>query len=97
MLAALLAAASPRWGRKVAAWAIAAGLVALIGLSGLYLGGAWLTDVLGGFALGGTWLFALLTLTRTVTELHRNHLPDDSDRPPNRSHPGIRPGRPPPR
>ena len=78
MLAALLATASIRWGRKVAAWTTAAGLVALIGLSRLYLGGHWLTDVLGGFALGGTWLFALLTLTRTIAELHRNHAPESS-------------------
>jgi membrane protein DedA with SNARE-associated domain/membrane-associated phospholipid phosphatase len=95
MLAALLAASSPRWGRKVAAWATAAGLVALIGLSRMFLGGHWLTDVLGGFALGGTWLFALLTLTRTITELHRNHAPEGSDRPPNHSHLGVRPGDPP--
>lgn len=63
MLAALLATASTRWGHKVVLWATASGLVALIGLSRLYLGGHWLTDALGGFALGGTWLFALLTIS----------------------------------
>ena len=89
MLAALLAASTTHWGRKVAAWATAAGLVALIGLSRMYLGGHWLTDVLGGFALGGTWLFALLTLTRTITELRRIHAPNGPDRPPNRSHLGL--------
>jgi membrane protein DedA with SNARE-associated domain/membrane-associated phospholipid phosphatase len=86
MLAALLAASTTRWGRKVAAWATASGLVALIGLSRLYLGGGWLTDVLGGFALGSMWLFALLTLTRTIAELHRNDPPDSATPTPNRSH-----------
>jgi len=70
MLAALLAAATPRWSRKVAVWALAVGLVAFIGLSRVYLGGHWLTDVLGGFALGAAWLFALLTATRTIEGLH---------------------------
>jgi membrane protein DedA with SNARE-associated domain/membrane-associated phospholipid phosphatase len=97
MLAALLAASSSRWGRKVAAWATAAGLVALIGLSRMYLGGAWLTDVLGGFALGGTWLLALLSLTSTIAELRRSHLLEASDRPPEHGHLGVRPGDPPPR
>jgi undecaprenyl-diphosphatase len=55
MLAALTAAATPRWSRKVAR---------------LYLGTHWLTDVLGGLTLGAAWLFALLTTVRTVCELH---------------------------
>lgn len=69
MLAALLAAATPRWSRKVTVWAVTAGLVLLVGLSRVYLGGSWLTDVLGGFALGAAWLFALLTITRTIDGL----------------------------
>jgi membrane protein DedA with SNARE-associated domain/membrane-associated phospholipid phosphatase len=70
MLAALLAASTPRWSRKVTVWAVAAGLVLLVGLSRVYLGGHWLTDVLGGFALGAAWLFALLTITHTIDGLH---------------------------
>ena len=69
MLAALLAATTLRWSRKVTVWAVAAGLVLLVGLSRIYLGGHWLTDVLGGFTLGAAWLFALLTIVRVMDEL----------------------------
>jgi len=71
VLAALLAASSPRWGRKVGLWAAAVLLVGLVGLSRLYLGANWLTDVLAGGALGGAWLFVLLTLDRTTRQLHQ--------------------------
>jgi undecaprenyl-diphosphatase len=70
MLAALLAAATSRWGRKVALWTAAALLAGLVGLSQLYLGAHWLTDVLGGLALGTAWLFGLLTLSRTTQDYH---------------------------
>jgi membrane protein DedA with SNARE-associated domain/membrane-associated phospholipid phosphatase len=69
MLAALLAATSPRWGRKVGLWAAAVLLVSLIGLSRLYLGAHWLTDVLAGGALGGAWLFVLLTVDHATRQL----------------------------
>jgi membrane-associated phospholipid phosphatase len=71
MLAALLAAATPRWGRKVAAWTAALLLAGLVGLSRLYLGASWLTDVLGALALGAAWLFALLAASRTLSALRR--------------------------
>jgi membrane-associated phospholipid phosphatase len=70
MLAALLAAATPRWGRKVSVWTAALLLAGLVGLSRLYLGAHWLTDVLGGLALGAAWLFALLTVARTIRAPH---------------------------
>jgi membrane protein DedA with SNARE-associated domain/membrane-associated phospholipid phosphatase len=66
MLAALVAATTPRWGRKVAVWTAAVLVVGLVGLSQLYLGANWLTDVLAGMALGTAWLFALLAGIRTV-------------------------------
>jgi undecaprenyl-diphosphatase len=69
MLAALLAATTSRWGRKVSLWTAAVLLAGLVGLSRLYLGAHWLTDVLGALALGAAWLFALLTATRTVEGL----------------------------
>jgi len=70
MLAALLAATTPRWGRKVTLWTVALLLAGLVGLSRLYLGANWLTDVLGGLTLGAAWLFVLLTATHILGGLH---------------------------
>jgi undecaprenyl-diphosphatase len=78
MLAALLAAATPHWGRKVTLWTTATLLAGLLGLSQLYLAAHWLTDVLGGLALGAAWLFTLLAAARTVSALRR---PAGGDRP----------------
>jgi membrane-associated phospholipid phosphatase len=69
MLAALLAAVTSSWARKVALWTAAVLVAGLVGLTRLYLGADWLTDVLGGFALGGAWLFAVLTTARIVDGL----------------------------
>jgi membrane-associated phospholipid phosphatase len=94
MLAALLAAATPRWARKVAAWAAAVVIVEVVAVSRLYLGAHWLTDVLGGLALGAAWLFALLTSVRTIDHLRAHHpdqppqavtQADDPPAPPTRS------------
>ncbi len=73
MLAALLAATTPRWGRKVTLWTAALLLAGLAGLSRLYLGAHWLTDVLGALTLGAAWLFVLLTATRTTEALRSQH------------------------
>lgn len=62
-------AGTASWPRKVAVWASAGLLAALVGAARLYLGAHWLTDVAGGLALGSRWLFALLTATRTVAAL----------------------------
>jgi membrane protein DedA with SNARE-associated domain/membrane-associated phospholipid phosphatase len=80
MLAALLAAATPRWGRKVTLWTAAAMLAGVVGVSRLYLGAEWLTDVLGGLALGAAWLFLLLTAARSVHAL-RSRMPEPASMP----------------
>ncbi|HZD01192.1 MAG TPA: bifunctional DedA family/phosphatase PAP2 family protein [Actinomycetes bacterium] len=76
MLAALLAVATPHWRRKVALWTVALLIAGLVGLSELYLGAQWLTDVLGALTLGAAWLFVLLTAAHTMRALHtRTHAP----------------------
>lgn len=53
--------------KRVSILGIGFSLAFLIGLSRLYLGVHWLSDVLGGYALGGVWLALLVT----ITEVHR--------------------------
>lgn len=63
-LAVLLAATLPRRSAKAAVWTVAVVVVGLVGLSRIYLGGHWLTDVLAGFALGAAWCSSLVAVTR---------------------------------
>jgi membrane-associated phospholipid phosphatase len=92
MLAALAAASTTSWARKVAAWALAVVVTGAVAVSRLYLGAHWLTDVLGGLALGAAWLFALLTSVRTIGRL-RDQPPDQPTAAPNGGDP--RPATPP--
>jgi undecaprenyl-diphosphatase len=57
------------WPRKVAAWTVATLIAAAVGVSRLYLGVHWLSDVAAGWALGAAWLAAVLS-TRQVAR-HR--------------------------
>lgn len=54
--------------------AVAVTLIVLIGLSRLYLGAHWLSDVLGGFSLGLAWI-ALLAMVYTHYRVNEPLLP----------------------
>jgi len=60
---------------RVSISAAAVTLIVLIGLSRLYLGAHWLSDVLGGFSLGLAWI-ALLAMVYTHYRVHESLLPD---------------------
>ena len=55
----LITSFRPSWWRNVLV-AICFALIALVGISRVYLGEHWLTDVLGGYLLGGLFLLPLV-------------------------------------
>jgi membrane-associated phospholipid phosphatase len=61
-LAYLLGQRYPHQARLITGMAI--GLIGAIGLSRLYLGVHYPTDILAGYALGGLWLMTCLGLLR---------------------------------
>ena len=69
MLAVVLASGAARWHHKVSVWAVAVSIAMAVGITRLYLGAHWLTDVLGGWALGGVWLLLVITAAQAVTGL----------------------------
>jgi undecaprenyl-diphosphatase len=66
MLAYFAVLALRTWKWRVAAVFAATLLVVLIGLSRMYLGVHYLSDVAAGYAAGGVWLSALITAAETV-------------------------------
>lgn len=63
---------------RLAALCIGLGFALLIGVSRLYLGVHWLSDVLGGYALGGVWLALLLTTAELRRIAHPAPAPGDA-------------------
>ncbi|MEJ7798281.1 MAG: bifunctional DedA family/phosphatase PAP2 family protein [Solirubrobacteraceae bacterium] len=65
-VALALGAMTANWGYKVALLAVALLIVALVGLSRVYLRVHEATDVLGGWALGGLWVAVMLVSTAVL-------------------------------
>jgi membrane-associated phospholipid phosphatase len=63
MGAVLISRATNRPAVKVAAWVGAVVIIVLVGVTRLYLGAHWLSDVLAGWALGALWLGAVLRVS----------------------------------
>jgi len=85
----LAALALTTWPRKVAAWTIAVIITGAVGLTRLYLGVHWLSDVTAGWTLGGVWLFGVLAVRHYLhavqSELAPPRAPARTTTPPNRT------------
>ena len=75
VLAFLTAGSTRSWARRVWVSAFTVLTVALIGLSRLYLGVHWLTDVLAAWLLGGMWLIAVLGVRHYLNRGHHPRAP----------------------
>jgi membrane protein DedA with SNARE-associated domain/membrane-associated phospholipid phosphatase len=62
-MVAILGSAGRSPAVRVLVWGGCALIAVLVGLSRLYLGAEWMTDVLAGVALGGLWLCVLVAWT----------------------------------
>jgi undecaprenyl-diphosphatase len=67
LIGGILSLRSDRRWKRVAIWAAASLLVGLIGLSRIYLGVHWPSDVLAGYAAGLIWMGAVRALARAAT------------------------------
>jgi undecaprenyl-diphosphatase len=73
-LAALVASVQPKRRLKIFFMAVASVVMVLVGISRIYLGVHWPTDVLGGWTAGATWALICWLVAWWFT--------DDSNRPP---------------
>ena len=59
------------WRARVAVWAAAAMLAALVGISRVYLGVHWVSDVVGGWLFGTLWMAIVLACWAAFGRLTR--------------------------
>jgi undecaprenyl-diphosphatase len=61
------------WRARTGVWAAAAMLAALVGLSRVYLGVHWATDVIGGWIFGILWMAVVVSASAGIARSYRNH------------------------
>jgi len=76
MLAVVLASGTRRWRAKVLGWAIAVLTAAVVGISRLYLGAHWLSDVIAGQCFGLGWVLAWIALAEAWANRPRPPRPE---------------------
>ena len=60
---AIILSREASYERRALLWSGAALVTLIVGVSRVYLGAEWLTDVLGGYALGAAWVALLITIS----------------------------------
>jgi phosphatidylglycerophosphatase B len=70
VLAAIFAARTPGKAAKSCIWIVAAVLIAMIGLSRIYLGVHYPSDVIAGYCAGAVWVAAVAFLDRILIDRH---------------------------
>jgi membrane-associated phospholipid phosphatase len=71
-LSYVLAERFPRFSRWI--YSIAVSIISAIGISRLYLGVHWPTDVLAGYAVGFLWLMICITMIKLQTQVMRSQV-----------------------
>ncbi|MHB8669613.1 MAG: bifunctional DedA family/phosphatase PAP2 family protein [Acidimicrobiales bacterium] len=91
---AFVLAVGASWPRRVALWSAAVLVGLVVGISRLYLGAHWLSDVVGGWALGAVWLLLVLLVAHAAPD---RATPEAGGRPPGQTPEGSgqRPGQEP--
>lgn len=69
-------------GRRAGVFALGLAIVlaVTVGISRIYLGAHWLTDVVGGYLAGALWLLCLVAASAGVSQLRRSGRPDAAAR-----------------
>lgn len=78
-LAVMLTRASPR--RRVKAYVLGVGmtLALLVGLTRIYLGAHWASDVFAGWSVGAAWAMVLWLIAHAAERYQRRHAPGPHD------------------
>jgi undecaprenyl-diphosphatase len=79
-IAAMLARMQPDWHVRVYVFAVATLLTVAIGISRIYLGVHWPTDVLAGWTAGGVWALICWMVARKLQ--HRGEIEQEGEKAP---------------
>ncbi|GAC1361607.1 MAG: hypothetical protein NVSMB32_00810 [Actinomycetota bacterium] len=80
-MAALVLSTGASTKRRVLVWGVAAAVILIVGLSRLYLGAHWLSDVMAGWAVGALWISLAAAVRLGAEQGDAGRAPGDLNRP----------------